>query len=515
MDEFQARVRQPLLVRIIELLPTEVPIYLVGGAIRDALLNRPNYDLDFVTPGDAMKIARNLANDLGAAFFPLDTDRNIARFILKSTDQLDIQSRYSIRIDFSTFQGTDLINDLRGRDFTMNAMAVEIHNLENLIDPLGGAADLIAKRLHTCSKSSFINDPVRILRAVRFSVELGLSISSETLQLIRQAVDLLPEVSAERLRDELFRILTQSHAATSLRILDRLNVLQHVFPEVCMLKSIQQSPPHVLDVWEHTLDLLSRLEGTLEVLSPDYDSENAGNLMLGLLAVRLGRYRKQLKEHFENPLNPDRPHRGLLFLAGMYHDVGKLKTQSMDENGKIRFLEHEHIGSKLAEHRGIALRLSNLEIERLVKIINLHMRPSLLSHGNELPSKKAVYRFFRAAGSAGVDICILSLADILATYGPTLPPERWSKHLDVVRILLSAWWEDKDEVVFPQPLINGDQLMEELDLPPGPMIGYLLETIREAQVGDEIKTVEEAFELADSVLRENLNKKTGGVELPV
>jgi putative nucleotidyltransferase with HDIG domain len=515
MDEFQIRLRQPLLVRIIELLPTGVPIYLVGGAIRDALLNRPNYDLDFVTPGDAMKLARNLANDLGAAFFPLDTERNIARFIFRRTDQLDIQGRNSIRVDFSTYQGTDLINDLRGRDFTINAMAVEIHNLKDLIDPLGGAVDLISKRLRTCSESSFIHDPVRILRAVRFSVELALSIPSETKQLIHQAVDLLPEVSAERLRDELFRILTQSNPATSLRILDRFNVLQRVFPEVCMLKTIQQSPPHVMDVWEHTLDLISRLEDLLEVLSPDYDFDRANNLMLGLLTLRLGRYREQFKEHFENTLNPDRPHRGLLFLAGLYHDVGKLKTQSMDENGKIRFLEHEHIGSKIAENRGIELRLSNLEIERLVKIINLHMRPSLLSHGNEIPSKKAVYRFFRAAGSAGVDICILSLADILATYGPTLPPERWSRHLDVVRILLSAWWEDKDEIVFPQPLINGDRLMAELDLSPGPMVGYLLETIREAQVGDEIKTVEEAIELADTILRDNLNKKTGGLELPV
>jgi hypothetical protein len=187
----------------------------------------------------------------------------------------------------------------------------------------------------------------------------------------------------------------------------------------------------------------------------------------------------------------------------------------MDETGKIRFLEHEHIGSKIAEKRGLALKLSNLEIDRMVKIINHHMRPSLLSHGNELPSKKAIYRFFRDAGSAGVDICILSLADILATYGPTLPQERWSKHLEVVRILLSAWWEDQGDYVFPQPLINGDRLMEELDLPPGPTIGYLLETIREAQVGGEIKTVEEAIDLANSILRKNLNKKTGRVELPV
>lgn len=300
MDEFQIRLRQPLLVHIIELLPADEPIYLVGGAIRDALLNRPNYDLDFVTNGDAMKIARTLANNLGAAYFPLDTTRNMARMVLRLTDQPDVQTSDSIRIDFSTFQGSDLIDDLRLRDFTMNAMAVEIHSLENLIDPLGGAEDLVAKRLQTCSEKSFINDPVRILRAVRFSVGLDLRIPSETVQLIRQAVDLLPEVSAERLRDELFRLLTQANVSTSLRILDRLNVLQHVLPEVCVLKSIQQSPPHIMDVWEHTLDYLSRLENLLEILSPAYDPERAGNLISGMLALRLGRFRAQLQEHFND-----------------------------------------------------------------------------------------------------------------------------------------------------------------------------------------------------------------------
>jgi poly(A) polymerase len=503
MDELQSRLNRSLLKRIIKNLPRDVPIYLVGGAIRDALLNRPNYDLDFVTPGDAMKIARQVADSLGSAYFPLDTKRKVARVILKKDTQLDGAGENATRIDFSTFQGMDLIQDLQGRDFTMNAMAVKINQLDELMDPLGGVNDLLSKHLRACSPRSLLDDPVRILRAVRFSVDLDLSIPSETLQLIKQATGNIPEVSAERLRDELFRILLQSHPSTALRILDKINALEYILPEVCALKEVKQSPPHIMDVWDHTLDILVRLENIIEVLSAEYNPEKSANLAISLVALKLGRYRQNLQQHFNNALNPDRPHRGLFFLAGLYHDVGKLRTQTVDEKGKIRFIEHEHIGSRLVEKRGKALKLSNLEIERLVNIVTHHMRPSLLSHEKEIPNRRVVYRYFRDTGAAGVDICILSLADLMATYGPTLPQERWIHHLDVVRALLSAWCEDHAGSILPPLFINGDELMNELELSPGPLIGYLLETIREAQVAGEIQNRDEAIRLAQRFLAEN------------
>lgn len=502
MDEFLLRLSNPLLNRIVSLISGDEPVYLVGGAIRDVLLNKPIYDLDFVIPGNAMRLARKIANALGAAYFPLDTQRNMARMILKFDKELDIPVSRMRRIDFSSFQGPDLISDLKGRDFTMNAIAVEIHALQTLIDPLGGAVDLANKRLRACSQHSIFDDPIRILRAVRFSVEFDLSIQPETLQIIRQAAVFLPQESAERLRDELFRILSQSHPSSSIRILDNLNALEYILPELNGLKKIKQSPPHIMDVWNHSLDILVRLENLLEVLAPEYNPDKASNFTMGLVALRLGRYRQHLMEHLSISLNPDRPHRGLLLLAGLYHDVGKLKAQKVDENGKIRFIDHEQISSKLVEKRGKALKLSNLEIERLVTIIYHHSRPSILSQTNELPSRKAVYRFFRDTGSAGVDICLLSMADILATYGPTLPQERWERHLDVVRVLLNAWWEDRAESIFPPLFVDGDALMEELGISAGPLVGYLLDAIREAQVAGDIHTRQEAINLARILAQE-------------
>jgi poly(A) polymerase len=505
MDELLARLSNPLLARVAQLLPTNEPVYLVGGAIRDAFLNREIYDLDFVTGRGAMRMARQLANELGGAYFPLDAQRKVARIVLKPGDLLE--NRKTIRIDFSAYQGEDLANDLLGRDFTINAMALEIHEFHTLIDPSSGAADLANKHLRTCTKQSFMDDPIRILRAVRLAVDLHLRILPETSDLIHEAVDQLPRVSNERIRDELFRILTNAHPGTSLRILDQFKALEYIVPEVCVLKNVSQSAPHVLDAWNHTIDIINRLETLLEVLSSHYNLDKANNLVLGLVSVQLGRYRQQLAEHLDNALNVERPHRGLLFLAALYHDVGKATTQTTVEGGRIKFINHEDEGRWLVEKRARALKLSNPEIDRLGTIVANHMRPSLLSHDGETPSRKVIYRFFRKTGAAGVDICILSLADLMATYGPSLPQKRWAEQVEVVRLLLDAWWEDQAGRLLPVPFINGDLLMKELELTPGPEVGFLLEAIREAQVAGEIQNPQEAVELAKKLFTKE--SKTG------
>jgi putative nucleotidyltransferase with HDIG domain len=508
MDELQARLSQPLLQRIIASLPADVPTYLVGGAVRDAFLNRQSYDLDFVTAGDSLRMARKLADAIGGAYFPLDPERKVARIVIKPEEANKQATTSLIRLDFSAFQGENLEADLRGRDFTINAMAVDIHRLETLVDPTGGTADLASRRLRACSADAFLDDPVRILRAVRIAVDLELSILPDTLQLMREASAHLPQISAERMRDELFKMLTICHAVTSVRILDMLSAFDYLLPEVGLLKGVVQSQPHITDAWNHTLDVLSRLESILDVLRTEYNPDKADNLTLGLAVIKLGRYRNHLTEHLNNALNPERPHRGLMFLAGLYHDVGKQATRSVESGGKVSFIGHEQTGSQLARKRGQALRLSNLEIDRLVSIVSHHMRPSLLSHQDEPPTRKAVYHFFRDTGAAGVDICILSLADMLATYGSTLPQERWTRHLDVVQTMLGAWWDEREEFIFPAALINGQELMEELELEPGPMVGYLLEAIREAQINREVQDKGEAISLVKKILTENMNKKT-------
>ncbi len=482
------------LENILPHLPTEISIYLVGGAVRDALLSREPKELDFVLDGDAIKVGRKVADKLGAAFYPLDESRNTSRVISVQPDGK------RLILDFSILRGPELESDLRARDFTINAMALDVRQLDRLLDPMGGAADIRAKRIRACSQTTFHDDPLRILRGVRFAAELGYRISPETLQLMREAVAELHRISPERIRNELIRIMGGAHVGVAVKALDLLGVLNFALPELQALKTVEQSPPHIYDLWDHTLNTLNKLELILNVLEPHSDLEGSSDLMTGLVSIKLGRYRERIKKHLGLCLTPDQPSRGLLFMAALYHDIGKPQTGQPDDDGRIHFFDHEKVGAEIVSKRATYLRFSNQEVSRMKRIVRHHLRPLLLAQTGNLPSRKAIYRYFRDTEEAGVDIGLLSLADVWATYGSNLTEEVWVRQLDVVRSLFEAWWEFSTKRVTPPALLTGHDLIEELHLTPGPEIGVLLEKIREAQAVGEIDTRAEALTFARNLI---------------
>ena len=508
----------PILESVREALPDGLSVYLVGGAVRDALLGRPIHDLDFVLAGDAIKVARRIADALHADFYPLDTERDTGRVIATNADGT------RMLMDFASFRGADpstgsgqgLESDLTGRDFTLNAIALDLKD-NSLHDPLNGAMDLKEKRLRHCSPNAMQDDPVRILRGVRLAANFGFHILPETRAAMKAAAGRLGKVSPERLRDELFRIFDGPQPAACLRALDLLGVLDQVLPELCLLKGVEQIPPHVHDVWEHTLSVLNHLEELLVALAPAYNPAAAEDLLNGLLVLRIGRYRQQIGEALSVHITADRSLRSLLFMAALYHDVAKPQSKKVDEAGQWHFWEHDQQGAEILERRARALALSNDEILRLGIIVRNHMR--IHFHTNRLvrdgkpPSRRAIYRFFRDTGQAGVDVCILTLADLRATYEQTLPQETWAAALDIVRTLLEAWYEKKEEQVNPPILLDGNDIMQELALQPGPLIGKLLEAVREAQAVGDVSTREQAMDLARGRLKEekegkNVSRKT-------
>jgi len=483
----------PILSQVASVLPAGSPAYLVGGAVRDAMLSQPTHDLDIVLPGNAIQIARKVADSLNGFFYPLDEDRNYGRVILSNNNS----ERFII--DFTVYQGLDLESDLRARDFTVNALAVEIHQTQALFDPLGGTNDLRNKLIRMCQIDSLQKDPIRILRGVRLATSLKFRIHPDTLLQMRSAAHLLSNSSPERVRDEIMRILDGPKPASAIRALDVLDILPVIFPELVELKKISQSPPHISDVWNQTLAVVKSLYTLIKVLSLDYNQDDAANLHLGLVSTSLGRYREPLARHLTTFFTPDRSIRPLLYLAALYHDSGKTSTREIEPSGRIRFFKHEHVGADMIHHRAQALMLSNPEVDYLTSIVRNHMRPLFMMQAKDQPSRRAIYRFFRDCGQSGVDIALLSLADTLATYGPTLPQELWVRQLEIVRDLFQAWWEHPQESVSPKPLVTGYNLIDELNLSPGPIIGRLLEEIREAQATGLVTTKEEAFELARKI----------------
>lgn len=475
--------------------------YLVGGAVRDMLLQKKVHDLDFTVSGDVRRLARQVANALGGAFYVMDSAHESMRVIWTT------QSNERIFLDFTALRGKDLEEDLLARDFTINAIAVDLGAANPVVDPLGGIADLREHRLRVCSPESFQSDPLRVLRAVRLSLELDLHLPPETLRLARAAAPLLSRVSAERQRDELFRMLEGVRPESALRLMRALGVLEQVLPDLSELQGVTQSAPHTLDVWEHTLKVLDWLGRLMGVLVGDYVEDSAADLALGLAVLRLGRYRQQFGEHFDAQLVPDRHLRGLVMLAALYHDAGKPAVRSQEPDGRVRFLHHERISAERAQICASRLALSGAETERLSRIILGHMRVHLLSSARQPVSRKAIYRFFRDADSAGVDICLLSLADTLATYGVTLDAEVWGRELDTCRSLLEAWWEQPTEVVRPPRLVNGNEIMVHFQLAAGPQVGRLLEAIREAQAEGKITDREAAFSFAAEWLKTNPDRE--------
>ena len=198
-------------------------------------------------------------------------------------------------------------------------------------------------------------------------------------------------------------------------------MLDYIFPEVIRLQGVEQSPPHRLDVWGHTLKVLDYLTGVIDLLSLPFNPDAAENLALGQVTLRLGRFREGIDAHLREHFNPDHTRRDLLFLAALYHDVGKPATRQVDEQGRARFLGHDQAGAEIVQERLTALHFSKEEIDWTAKVVRHHLRPILLAQAGAQPSRRAVYRFFRNTGDAGVDVCLLSLADVLGTYGPTLP----------------------------------------------------------------------------------------------
>ena len=490
----------PLLTSIMQALPVDQEIYLVGGAVRDTILGRTSHDLDFSIPTDGIKLARMIANKLNGAFYPLDSERDTGRVILIHEDET------RTIMDFATYRGEDIESDLRDRDFTINAIAFNLQN-EEVFDPLHGANDVRAKIIRVCTPGALDNDPVRVLRAIRQAAGLGFQIDVDTRQKLKQAAGKLGSVSSERLRDELFRILEGPQPGTAIRALEMLGVLPHILPELSSLKGVDQPSPHVDDVWMHTLGVMNYLEEILSALAPGYDPEATGDLFTGLLVLRLGRYREQFRAHFANALNTNRSLRGLLFFAALYHDVAKPTCKTVDEDGRIRFWGHDEQGEEMTVARASTLHLSNDEIQRLRLIIRNHMRvhfhSTRLEAEHKTPSRKALYRFFRDTGEAGVDLVLLALADTRATYGHTLTQESWIAVLDICRIFLENYWEKPTETVAPPRLLDGNEAMSELELDPGPRVGEVLEIIREAQATGKVSTREEALDYARSWLKEN------------
>ena len=454
--------------------------YLVGGLVRDQLLGREvKRDIDLAIDGDASELARAFVDARGGAFYLMDAEHNVARVILGDT-----------YIDFAALRG-DVRSDLATRDFTINAMARQIGS-DELIDPFHGRRDLREKQVRAVSGTVFHDDPVRLLRALRLVGELGFTLEPRTEDAMRGDAPLLAYASMERVRDELCKILAQENPVALLRQADDLGVLGALLPELNALKNVTQSLPHAYDVFEHTLHVVDEL---VRIQARGY------------VDVADGEWCSELQSRFAQTVSADHTRGALLRLSALLHDIAKPATRAVDASGNVHFYAHEAQGAEMSAAILRRLRFSNDEVEVITRVIANHLRPLLLTREPRV-TNRAAYRFFRDAGDAGLDICILALADQRGKSAPGVDQIGEAQVRAVLAALLDRYFRAPEVVVAPPVLVDGRALMRELNIDAGPRVGELLEAIREAQAEGEVRTREDALAFARRMLTEGGGRKT-------
>jgi len=489
-----------LLEKLREVIDPAASAWLVGGVVRDQLAGKPCHDIDLIFPDDPRKTARRTADMLGGKFFVLDETRGIYRILLEIDGQ-------NCMVDLARFQAPTLEDDLKMRDFTVNAMAIKLHEPGTGVDPMHGLQDMKDKILRPCSADAFVHDPVRSIRAARMTLGFNLRLAPGVSGEIRSASPLLDQVSAERKRDEFLKLLDGPHPASGIRLLDAFDVLPHLLPDLLPLKGMQQSLPHTMDGWEHTLAVVSHLDRLLDLfLKPSSQLEDGGNLMLGLTAGKLGKFRDGIQEHYRNNLNTFRSRKSLNLLAALLHDVAKPQTRTVGPDGRAHFYRHETLGADMVRSIGMTLAFSEVEVNMLAVMAANHMKPRYLTDAKSLPDRRNVYRYFRSTGEAGVDTCFLSLADSLAKTNFMPRQEAWALELDKTAVYLQGWFDERQTWVNPPRLVNGDDLMQIFLLPPGRLLGDILDRIREAQAAGEVNSRDEALELTRKIITGTASK---------
>ena len=426
-------------------------IYLVGGAVRDAILGIETKDFDFTTNAsseDSIKMLNKndyKTTEIGRAFGTIET--TVGDYSIHiTTYREDKYNKDSRKPEIKT--SGELETDLSRRDFTVNAIAYDINNNE-IIDPHGGLKDLSEGLIRTPDTAdiSFSDDPLRMLRACRFVSTHGFTPNNELFKAISKNVERIEIVSTERIRDEFTKLLTGKEPSLGLKAFVESGLSELIMPELNELKIEVDPKHHHKDVYEHTMVVLDRVSPTL-----------------------------------------------ISRMSALLHDIGKPKTKGI-ENGKVHFRHHEVVGAKMSKKILKRLKYDNETIKKVSLLVENHLRPHTFKMGW---TDSAVRRYIIDAGGLLEELNDLVRADI--TTKNKAKYEEINKYLDEMEERIKEVAE-KEELSKLRPPISGDEIMDMFDLEPGPSVGVIMKALYEQRINDGEVSKEEAIKLAEKVYK--------------
>ena len=430
---------------------------LVGGPVRDAMLGRHHNDLDFTTSARPAETERLLKTwvagqgatwDIGREFGTIGCRKGdwIVEVTTYRSEHYDPASRKPA-VDY----GDTLGGDLGRRDFTVNAMAVRLPGRE-VVDLYGGVVDLATRTLRTpgTPEASFSDDPLRMMRAARFAAQLGFAVAPEVVAAMTDMAERIEIISAERVRDELVKLICAPYPRLGLTLLVETGLAGHVLPELPALRLERDEHHRHKDVYEHTLTVLEQtidLESRLPGGGPDFTAR----------------------------------------FAALMHDVGKPRTRKFVEGGVVTFHHHDVVGAKITRKRMQALKFSNAEIDAVTQLVEQHLR--FHGYGSGEWTDSAVRRYVRDAGDQLARLHVLTRAD--CTTRNKRKAERLSRTYDSLEARIAELAE-QEELGAMRPALDGNRIMQVLDLAPGPEVGAAYKFLLELRMDEGVLSEDEA-----------------------
>ena len=469
---------------VAKVIPREDYCFIVGGWVRDRILGEPvgyNIDVDFLTTADPVEVAKKLAQRIGGHFFVFEKKGILIKRPVIASVVLHLPP-YRYRFDFSQIKGKDLekalMEDLKERDFTANAIAVNLDDVLSIgakqtivFDPTGGIKDLEQGLLRPVSLENLKKDPVRILRGFRIAIEKKLTLTEDFYEFVKKNPKLVMKSPVERITHELFKIMKEKTSYKVIRELYDYGILQAIFPEIARLKEIRnQGEHHIYPLDEHTFKTLEFLEKVIE--------DRTKYLSIELLKD-FGR--KRFLGEFTDV--------ELLKWGALFHDIGKPETFQIRE-GKITFYEHDKVGMQIVKNIGERLKWGREVTEFIAKLVRYHLRPFFLREAFKKGQlgRKGMANFWRECEDIAPHLFLLSIADAYAS---------GDEEEDIKALLetiseLEGFKRNvlKEETL--KPLLDGNEIMKILGIKPGKIVGILKKELVNAQIEGKVKNKEEA-----------------------